>query len=211
MKESIKALWSIGFGPCPSRPTRLLFPLCNRPKNYYGRVEGVAQRNGQPSQVQLPRNIRHRHELSWGCLLLTSITYALARERGVAPLPEIAKHLGGWHCSSSSKAGCSARGFVDTDIDTAWRDRFPLEAKPPSELAPLHSSGSRNIWCSSSTAIAIRGLGQGARLCLASHCSARHEGGLRQRPRGWSHVFRPDRILHMSVHNSVDFPHLIVA
>jgi len=32
--------------------------------------------------------------LFWGCLLLTAITYALARERGVSPLPEIAKHLG---------------------------------------------------------------------------------------------------------------------
>jgi VIT1/CCC1 family predicted Fe2+/Mn2+ transporter len=32
--------------------------------------------------------------LFWGCLLLTAITYALARERGGSPLPEIAKHLG---------------------------------------------------------------------------------------------------------------------
>ncbi len=32
--------------------------------------------------------------LFWGCLLLTAITYALARERGVSPFPEIAKHLG---------------------------------------------------------------------------------------------------------------------
>src|SRR5208283_3775300 len=83
------------FRPLPVTPYAPIVPLCNRPKNYYVRVEGVAQRNGQPSQVQLPRNIRHRHELFWGCLLLTSITYALARERGVAPLPEIAKHLWG--------------------------------------------------------------------------------------------------------------------
>ncbi len=30
----------------------------------------------------------------WGCLLLIAISYALARERGLRPLPEAAKHLG---------------------------------------------------------------------------------------------------------------------
>ena len=32
--------------------------------------------------------------LLWGCLLLTAVSYALARERGVGPLLEVAKHLG---------------------------------------------------------------------------------------------------------------------
>lgn len=32
--------------------------------------------------------------LLWGCLLLSVISYVLARERGVGPVGEIAKHLG---------------------------------------------------------------------------------------------------------------------
>jgi vacuolar iron transporter family protein len=32
--------------------------------------------------------------LLWGCLLLTAVSYALARERGAGPFLEVAKHLG---------------------------------------------------------------------------------------------------------------------
>ena len=32
--------------------------------------------------------------LLWGCLLLSVITYALARERNVGALAEVGKHLG---------------------------------------------------------------------------------------------------------------------
>jgi vacuolar iron transporter family protein len=32
--------------------------------------------------------------LLWGCLLLAAISYALSRERGISPLPEMARHLG---------------------------------------------------------------------------------------------------------------------
>jgi VIT1/CCC1 family predicted Fe2+/Mn2+ transporter len=32
--------------------------------------------------------------LAWGMLLLGALTYFVARDRGVAPLPEVAKHLG---------------------------------------------------------------------------------------------------------------------
>ena len=32
--------------------------------------------------------------LIWGCLLLAAISYSLAKERGVSPFSEVAKHLG---------------------------------------------------------------------------------------------------------------------
>jgi VIT1/CCC1 family predicted Fe2+/Mn2+ transporter len=44
--------------------------------------------------LALPAHSAGITALLWGCLLLAAVSYALARERAVRPLVEVAKHLG---------------------------------------------------------------------------------------------------------------------
>jgi len=44
--------------------------------------------------LALPPRSAQTASLLWGCLLLAALSYALARGRGIGPLPEITKHLG---------------------------------------------------------------------------------------------------------------------
>jgi vacuolar iron transporter family protein len=43
--------------------------------------------------VLLPAAVMGPVLLAWGLVLLSTLTYLLARERGIAPIPEIAKHV----------------------------------------------------------------------------------------------------------------------
>jgi VIT1/CCC1 family predicted Fe2+/Mn2+ transporter len=44
--------------------------------------------------LALPESYAGIVALAWGVLLLTGISYILARARGVSPVPEVSKHLG---------------------------------------------------------------------------------------------------------------------